>query len=75
MVSGFSARAATLPRKSRRQKRSCAACTSPIATWASSWFMSEYIRSLAGKVSKARDSGAMSKMRRLRGADIAAALP
>ena len=33
------------------------------------------MRSLAGNVSNARDSGAMSTISRLRGADMAAALP
>ena len=39
------------------------------ATWTISWFISENMRSLAGKVSKACDSGATSKTSRLCGAD------
>ena len=46
-----------------------------VATCTSSWFIRVYIRSLAGKVSKASESGAMSKVSRLIGAADAEPLP
>ena len=48
---------------------------SPCATWTSSWFISEYMRSLAGNVSNAWDSGATSKTSLLCGAEYVTALP
>ena len=44
-------------------------------TWTSSWFIVEYMRSLAGLVSNARDSGATSMISVPRGAAYASALP
>ena len=35
---------------------------SPCTSWISSWFISEYMRSLAGKVSKVWDSGAIVEL-------------
>ena len=75
MLSGWAGTALTAPRNSPRKTRSVPAAWSAAVTCTSSWFISQFIRSLATTVSNAKESGATSTLTNGRGTPVAAALP